>query len=429
MRSAKEVGEVRERAFELYPPRTRAGLDPALPGEFATRIARLRKAHRELSGRRDKGSLGIIDLTPVKERAGTRWDLVRPIVWANVEASLARRLEGPELYVAADEVTVWILALARERAEVDRRVALIAADITERLLGVAPGGAGPVARSLPFDYEAELATLAGMVGLRERVRRAQQALAEAEAALLREHAAELVALYRPVLALRVPLIVGYRAFARLATAGGALVVPATLCPDPATGAFDAELDHWLLGQAMAHLAPGRPKAELPVLAVPVHRATLATPGFRGPWQNLLAELPAVMINRLILELVDRTPRRPPGDLRGMLASLEGRVAFVIVRVPPDPSAIAPLAGSGARAASIDASTLDPTDPGTVARLAELAAACRAAGVRSLLVPVANAALAGQARAAGIDYIAGDACLPPLRTPGPPVDLRQAAPAT
>jgi hypothetical protein len=105
------------------------------------------------------------------------------------------------------------------------------------------------------------------------------------------------------------------------------------------------------------------------------------------------------------------------------------VAFVIVRVPPDPSAIAPLAGSGARAASIDASTLDPADPGTVVRLAELAAACRAAGLRSLLVPVANAVLAEEARAAGIDYIAGDACLPPLRAPGPPMDLRKATRAT
>lgn|GEM_PF-6062477 len=429
MRNAREVGEVRERAFELYPPRTRAGLDPGLPGEFATRIARLRKAHRELSGRRDAGSLGIIDLAPIKERMGSRWDLVRPIVWANVEACLARGLRDVELYVAADEVTVWVLALARERPELERRLALIAADIGERLLGVAPGGAGPVARTLPFDYETELATLAGMVGLRERVRRAQRQLLEAEAALLREHASELVALYRPVLALRVPLIVGFRAFARLATATGALVVPWTLCPDPATGAFDAELDRWLLGQAMAHLVPGRPKAELPVLAVPVHRSTLATPGFRAPWLNLLSELPAVMIPRLILELVDRTPRRPPADLRGMLASLEGRVAFVIVRVPPDPSAIAPLAGSGARAASIDASTLDPTDPGTVARLAELAAACRAAGLRSLLVPVASPALAEQARAAEIDYIAGDACLPPLRTPGAPMDLRKAVRAT
>lgn len=422
------MGEARERAFELYPPRSRHGLDPGAVGDFAARLARLRKAQRELYGRKDDGSLAIIDLAPVKERLGKRWNAARPVVWAAVEACLGRGLKGEELYVAADETTVWVFPLALERAEAERRVSLIAAEVSARLLGVAPAGGGPIVRCLPFDYESELATLAGMLGLRERVRRAERALAEAEAALLRAHATELVALYRPVLALRLARIVGYRAFARLAAPGGALVVPATLCPDQATGAFDAELDRWLLEQAMAHLVPGRPRAELPVLAVPVHRTTLATPGFRTPWQNRLAELPSGMIGRLILEVVDRQPKRPPSDLRAMLASLEGRVAFVIVRVPAEASAIAALEGSGARAASIDASSLDPADAGTSARLAELAGACRAADVRSLLVPVANAALAEQARSAGIDYIAGDACLPPLRTPGPPMDLRPRPPA-
>lgn len=421
--------EVRERSFELYPPRSRAGLDPGLHGEFAARLHRLRQARRELPGRRDEGALAVVDLSPIRQWLGARWHTARPFVWAQVEACLGRGLHGPEAYVAADETTVWILTLAPERAEVERRVALMAAEIATRLLGVAPGDAAPLVRILPFDYETELATLAGMLGLRERIRRAERRLAQLEAARFRDHATELVALYRPVLALRLARIVGYRAFARLVGPGGALIVPTVLCPDSATGAFEAELDRWLLDGALAHLTPGRPRAELPVLAVPVHRTTLATPGFRRAWEAILAELPAVMINRLILEIVERVPKPPRPDLRALIAPLERRVAFTIVRVPPEPEAIAALARSGARVASIDASSLDPADPATSARLSELAEACRAAGLRSLLVPVADATVAERARAAGIDYVAGDACLPPLRTPGPPIDLVRATTPT
>lgn len=418
---APEV-EVRTQRFELYPPRTRCGLDPRLPGEFAARLARLRKAYRELRRPCEPSSLRIIDLAPLKERLGPRWGGLRTLLFANVEACIARRLESDELYVAADETTLWVLLLGPSRADLDRRGALIAADITERLLGVAPGACSIAMRSLPFDYESELATVAGMLGLRERVRRAERRLADDEARRLRDHASELVALYRPVLALRLARIVGYRAFARYRTPAGSLVVPATLCPDPASGAFDAELDRWLLEQACRHLVSEKPAGALPILAVPVHRATLATPGFRNGWQEILATLPASRAERLILELVGIGPERPAPDLRALLAPLEGRFAFSIVRVPPTAEAIGALAGSGARAASIDASSLDPTDPTLPECLAGLATACREAGVRSLLVPVSTAAMAEQARAAGIDYIAGHACLPPSRTPGPPIDL-------
>ncbi|MCS6778517.1 MAG: EAL domain-containing protein [Geminicoccaceae bacterium] len=418
---APEV-EVRARRFELYPPRTRCGLDPRLPGDFAARLARLRKAYLELRRPCEPSSLRVVDLAPLKERLGPRWSDLRPLLFANVEACIARRLEADELYVAADETTLWVFLLGPSRADLDRRGALIAADITERLLGVAPGACSVDVRALPFDYQSELATVAGMLGLRERVRRAERRRAEDEARLLTDHAAELVALYRPVLALRLARIVGYRAFARYAAPGGAMIVPATLCPEPATGAFDAELDRWLLEQACRHLAPDKPSEGLPMLAVPVHRATLATPGFRNRWQETLATVPPSRAGRLILELLDPGPGRCAADLRALVAPLDGRFGFLVVRVPPSPAAIAALACSGARAASIDASSVDPADAALLDRLAELVTACREAGLRSLLVPVSTVAMAERARAAGIDYISGDACLPPSRTPGPPFDL-------
>lgn len=406
--------------FELYPPRARGGLDPRRPGAFAEQLARFRRAFLARPQPR-AAFLPILDFARLKEHLGRRWPELRAKVLANVEACVARRLEPAEHYLLVDETTIWLLPLAHDRSEVKRRSELIAADITERLLGVTPGARFVRLRLLPFDFASGLRNVAGLLSLRERVETARREAASCEVKLFESHADSLLALWRPVLAVRLARVVGFRAFVRMVMPDGSLALPSRVCPECVTGAFQAQLDCWLLDQAIAVLRmPRPPDAALPVLAIPVHGTTLATPGFRGPWRERLFALPSELSRYIFLEIRDPEVDLSPSQLTAMLAPLEGRVGLVLVRVPPDPAAIRAFKQTAARVASIDASELAAAAPPTPARLAQLVAACAEAGLRSLLVPVSDRALLEQARAAGIDYVAGDACLPPVRVPGQPV---------
>lgn len=407
---------------ELYPPRARGGLDPRRPGELADRLARFRRAYLAQPDCRAIGSLQILDLERVRARLGRRWPELLHKVLLNVEGCIAHRLGPDELYLVVDEVTVWILALGERRADVDRRGRLIAADVTERLLGVLPGGTAVGVRTLLFDFDRGLRGVAGLAGLRERVEGEARQLAEAEERLFAEHAPRMVALYRPILSLEPPAVVGYRALVRLASSADALEPLETIAADGSQGVLDAAVDTWLAGRVAHELGRAPGVGEPARLLLPVHHATLADPTLRGRWLGALAGRAAA--ERLAVELVDPPPGTPPERIGELAARLGGHDGRLVVRCPPDADAVDELAGAGVAAASLDGAGLDPADPGTMPRLRAVALACRERGLRSLLVRVGSAALAEQARAAGIDELAGDACLPPLRSPGPVVGLER-----
>lgn len=409
-------------AFELYPPQGRGGLDPRRPGQFADRLARFRRAYLAQPDCRALGSLQILDLGRVKARLGRRWGELFPKVLLNVEGCIAHRLGPDELYLVVDDTTVWILALGERRADVDRRGQLIAADITERLLGVLPGGCAVGVRTLLFDFDEGLRCVAGISGLRERVQRQVLRQAEAEARAFAEHAAHLVALYRPILGLKAPLVVGYRAFVRAAGPDGTLGSLDSLCPDRATGRFDAAVDDWLAARVASELARGPAAGERALLVLPVRHATLADPALRQPWLGRLGGLPPEAPRRLAVELVDPPVGLPSGRIAELATRLAGRAGHLILRCPAEAEAIRQLAGPDLLAVSVDVSGLDPADPATAERLTGVARACADAGLRSLAVKVDSVALAERARAAGMDYLAGDGCLPPLRAPGRVVGL-------
>jgi EAL domain-containing protein (putative c-di-GMP-specific phosphodiesterase class I) len=409
-------------AFEPYPPQGRGGLDPRRPGLFADRLAHFRRAYLAQPDCRALGSLQILDLERVKARLGRRWAELLPKVLLNVEGCIAHRLGPDELYLVVDETTVWILALGERRAEVDRRGRLIAADITERLLGVLPGGSAVGVRTLLFDFDEGLRSVAGVNGLRERVQRQMKRQGEAEARAFAEHAQQLVAFYRPILSLKAPLVVGYRAFVRLAGPDGTLEMPGSACPEQAAGIFDASVDGWLAERLATELVRTAADGGRALLVLPVHYATLADPALRGPWLERLGPLPKDAVRRFAVELIDLPPALPRVRIAELATRLAGRAGHLMLRSPAEAEAVRGLAGEGVFAVSVNVTDFDPADPDTSTTLTGVARACAAAGLRSLAVRVGSAAMAEVARAAGIDYLSGDACLPALRAPGRVVGL-------
>lgn len=408
-------------ALGLWPPRTRVGLDPRWPGDLADRLERFRRVFvREIGT--GAGGLILLDLRPIRVRLADRWAEQRGKVLAIVEGALAHELDEEELYLVAEETTVWVFALEGEPAALRLRGEELATLAGERLLGAMPASAALSVRVLPFDLDEGLRGIVGLGALRERMERERGRLEAAEADAFAARAGELVARYRPILSLKLGAIVAYRVFARLPGAGGGWVRPETVRPEASTGAFEAALDRWLADQVAGELETARLRSTRALLVLPLHHATLATPAWRRPWRERLEALGPEARRRLGLELVDHDPRQHGAALESTLDLLVELAAVPILRLPlaaaVEPGPLEPLADAGVKVVSFDASELEEADPGLLDRLVATARACTDAGLRSLLVRVDRVALAEAARRAGFDYMAGDGCLPALAAPGP-----------
>lgn len=410
--------------LDLWPPRTRAGLDPNRPGELAERLDELRRIAIAEPGRKEHAHLVTLDLGQIRARWGRRWTERGSKALAHVESCVAHRLAPEEVYLVVDETTVWVFVAGEPWAEADRRGRTIAAEITERLLGAVPGGAAVGVRTLPLDPDALRGVVTSAV-LQERVAAQKRRHAAFEKQAFARQAEQLIALYRPILSLAAPRVEAYRVFARLAGTGTTMLRPETVCAERATGAFEAALDAWYATRVAEQLAKPGAASQSALLLLPVSPATLADPDWRREWLEALHGVPPAAFQRLALELVAAEPTAPPASLAALAPELAERIRFALIRCPIDPDLVAKLAGEEGRGVSFDASGLDPATADTGRRLAAVAAACRDAGLRSLVINATSVALAEQARAAGIDYLAGDACLPPLRAPGRVVCLAAA----
>src|SRR5215213_148342 len=82
----------------LYPPRTRAGLDPTKREEFLDRLSALRRAYLAQAAAARLSSLQIIDLDQIRRRFGTRWPQVREKALGIVEAGLQREIGRDDAY-------------------------------------------------------------------------------------------------------------------------------------------------------------------------------------------------------------------------------------------------------------------------------------------------------------------------------------------
>lgn len=399
--------------LDLYPPRTRHGLDPRHLGEFARRIEAFRKCYMAQPGYRELGSLQILELGEIRQRFGRRWESVREKAFPIIETCLARRLGPEDLYLVVDEERVWVLAIGARRQEVETRGRLAAAEITERLLGTIPGGVAVRLKTMLFDFAHGLAGVASVVQLEQRIEAFGQAIDAAERKAFLEHAARLQVGFRPTVRLRTGRVVAGQAVALAAGPDGRLVPVASIWPRSINGVLDAELDNWLLARAGEAL--GRAAAPRAGVILPVHYETLAAPHLREPYLLRLRQLPASAGRRLILELVDLPPGLPQARVRDLTAYVGPLCIGLAARLGHDAGSGEHLEGTGIRGVSLDLATVG-SDEVAATTLQRLAGVARKHGMRSLVTGVASARSAERAREVGIDYANGEAIRPAQDVP-------------
>jgi hypothetical protein len=195
--------------FTLYPPRTRAGLDPSRREEFIERVAGLRRAYLAQPAASAMSSLQILDIDQMRLRFGRRWPGLRQKVLGIVEAAIQREVGKDDLYVAVSETIFHLFRVGLKRRDAERRGRLLAAEVTERLCGTVPGGVAVRMKTVGFDFNHGLAGIASFEQLRNRVEAFGKALDDRELRLFLDNVGRLEPLFRPTIHFRKGLVSAY----------------------------------------------------------------------------------------------------------------------------------------------------------------------------------------------------------------------------
>lgn len=401
--------------FALHPPRARKGLDPTRPGEFAGRLERFRRRHAALPDARLTGTLHLLDLEQIHLRFGRRWPELREKVFQILEHAVDRAIGPNDLYVVADEHTVFVLASGRRRSEARTHIELLASEITERLCGLVPGGVAVRCRSLPFDLVGGLEGVVGLKGLRERIERCEREVESAERRAFEEVRERLVVGFEPVLHPRKRLVAAHRIGAFAADATGRLEPADCHFEDRITGTFDALVDRWLLETCAGRLAAS--PAPRTTLVLPLRAETLLALATRKAYLAACRRLPLRSGRRLVFEILELPGAMPQARLREVVGYVAPFALGVAVRVHPRPLALDNLEGSGARFASLSCGP-PPDGPQRAAPppLAGFVTLAHGLRLRAVCTDIAGEGRLREALAAGVDYVAGPAIAPVRTTP-------------
>lgn len=399
----------------LYPPRTRAGLDPSQKSDFNERLCRFRLAANGSSQPGATTCVQELDLEQIKLRFGRRWGELGEKILGIIEGAIYRELGADDLYAAVTETRFLVLRSGVKRAEAERRGQLLVADITQRLCGAVPGSTAAEIRTLPLDPGAGLSGCTDLPDLLGRIATVSRAIDAAEKGLFADNVARLRACWQPTLHLRRKLVSAYHLRPCLASPDGKLRPAKALCESSLNGLFDAEVDAWVLdsvrGVLMRHGGAERPA----LLLAPVHYGTLARRQLRGRWLEKLRLLPPSARRWLILEVVGIPPALVQSRVRALMSFLAHASIAIYARLPADVAYAEHLQNAGVRGISIDRGEI--ADDDDVAEIVAMHAAnARRHGMRCLLVGARSARDCQTALMAGIDQLNGDGFMRPVREP-------------
>lgn len=387
--------------FALYPPRTDKGLDPTRPDEFARRLAEFRRRHATLPNPRLAGSLHILGLEQIRLRFGRRWPELREKAFQIIEHGLFKALGPHDLYVVADEKTILVLASGR-RLDAQAHIELLAAELTARLCGLAPGGIAIRCRSLPFDLLRGLAGVTSLAALRERIAECERAAETAERLAFSQIKERLVVGFEPILHPRKRLVAAHRLQACRQDRDQALRLADLLFEDRVVGVFDALVDLWLLERSAEQLATAVSRTS--TLVVPLRAETLLALSSRDRYLATCRRLPKSSNRHLLFEITELPGAMPQARVREVIGYLAPFALGVAVRLYGSPLLADHLEGAGARFVSIhDGERRGPLQP-----LGQFAKLARDLRMRAVCLGVADENRLREALAARIDYVAGPA---------------------
>jgi ribosomal protein S19E (S16A) len=397
----------------------RAATARAAPEQTAAQqawfVGRVAEVARQL-GHGSAGKLQLLQLEGVREELGERWAEIADRVRTIAEQVLTRRLARVDVFAPIDDGTYLILFAELAEDEARLRVAALAREIRDRLLGeLGPSPAlavsafvvplAEVARGAARDGPT-LVELDRALSEREDVAPPPDTASQAE---LRPRLGEVGVSYRPMLYTKTGMISVFGAQAMRLAPGSAIERGLAAYPshDPPVS---FEIDRAVLQHALKDARRLVRRAERALVTVPLRLQSLIDHSAGQLVDLCRTQRPAVR-RLVVLELVNLLPDAPTARLGEAIPPILPFCRAVIISVPPTFAEFERAAWLGVASVGIELAPLDQHGAARVPlveRLAGFAAGAHAHGMTAHLHGVADRAVRDGARAAGFDYVNGPA---------------------
>jgi hypothetical protein len=362
------------------------------------------------------GKVQLLRLDELRREMGARWPEIADRVRGITEHVLTRRLDRIDVFAPVDDGSWLVLFVALDEDEARLKIAAIAREIRDRLLGELGPSAEP-------EVAAFVAPLAEIVRSRaaipnvievDRVLSARENVAPprdtAPQAELRQRLGEVGVNYRPTLVAARGVIWVFDARAMRLDPGDVIRRGVDAYP-PYDPPVCFEIDRTVLQRALEDARRLVQRAERALITVPLRLQSL-TDHSSGQLVDLCRVQPPEVRRRIVVEISGLLADAPTTRLGEAVAAIQPFCRALIVSVPPHFTEFDRLARLGFYSAGI---ALDAIAPARL-NFDAFARGARAHGLATHLHGIVDAATLAAARAAGIDYLNGPAIAPEVVRP-------------
>lgn len=363
------------------------------------------------------GRVNFIGLSKIREKLGDRWGRVAERADEITRRAIERRLTAADVYTRYKELHYLIIFAHLPREQAQLKCALIAEEITKRLLGedIAPDLLEVKTMISALGDALELEDVPRIESLAARLAEGDPAQTErrvtqppddddtwweAQPPATADAMSGVAFVYRPMWDVRHKAITSY-ACTPIANPGG----PQLHVSDPSVlRRLDALAQRRVITDLRNLVKANRRM----MLALPVHFETLAALASRNEYMELCRRgIPPEGSRLLVFELVSIPDGLPQSRLLELSAILRRFGRSVLMRSPVARTMFRPAAETGIAAVGIEAPGDSVPEARQMQDMERFAAAARRAGLTTYVHGLRTISLTTAAIAAGFDFVDGD----------------------
>jgi len=368
------------------------------------------------------GKVHMIGLEEIRDMFGDRWEKVKSQAHQIARQAIERRLTPTDIFTPYGEANYLIVFAGLTEIEAKVKCALIAREVSEKLLGsqgseemLSIGTVmfkeNGVLELKPFsDFDSLINEFEARWAEREKEER--QAEPKWETPEEQEAAWEALAkrvryTYRPIWSVRNHAVAAYGCRATVDTEGKRLTSH-EIVPVDAPARFLSRLDLMVLRRAAQDLVWAEREGKTLLLIIPLHYETMARTRARVAYVSECQMIPANLRRSLLVELVGVEEGVPAGRLNELTQPIVSECRGVLLSLPMGYSRFDVIKETKVFACGLDAhECADKPEAEQFAILDRFCGDVERIGRRKYLRHVTTTSLLTAAIGAGFDYVDGD----------------------
>ncbi|MDV7339614.1 hypothetical protein RYZ26_08425 [Terasakiella sp. A23] len=357
-----------------------------------------------------KGRVFVLDLTPVKEKVGDRWERAQRQIYATTKDVVQHRLQHNDVHCLWDEVRYLIAFAELDQARARIKINLIAQEITQRLLG-SPDQKQAIKVSMAttgenggfsWDKNADPSML--IDNGEEKVTRAPIKEEKTEKSEYINDDVDFI--FRPLWFVKNKIISSYFCIPVRAIGDGRFFSSYNTLDDDDNPEALAALDLLTMKRIYKEAVQLEKVKNPALLTVPIHFESLASTGRRT---NLLAQCQknlAPYRNKIVVELTHLPDGIPQSRLQDLIQSLKPFSRAVMARYGSLHRDFTGFRHIGLHAVGVDLYDDRRSEARIIPELESFAESASKAGLHTYVHGVRSISLTTAAICAGIDYVDG-----------------------